>query len=129
MIEISNLSKSFNDHMVLEGVGTKIEKGSICGLIGSNGAGKSTLLRCVSGVYKPQEGEVRIDGEPVYENADAKQKLFFLADEAYFPPSGIVREYPQSYRSCIQHSLQLPRHSVRVCQSGHFPLNSVHTRS
>ena len=84
MIEISNLSKSFNDHMVLEGVGTKIEKGSICGLIGSNGAGKSTLLRCVSGVYKPQEGEVRIDGEPVYENADAKQKLFFLADEAYF---------------------------------------------
>lgn len=99
MIEISNLSKSFNDHMVLVGVGTKIEKGSICGLIGSNGAGKSTLLRCVSGVYKPQEGEVRIDGEPVYENADAKQKLFFLADEAYFPGGADMEHMAKFYAS------------------------------
>ena len=49
MIELKNLSKGFEDKMVLKGVATKIASGGICGLIGSNGAGKSTLLRCISG--------------------------------------------------------------------------------
>ena len=38
------------------------------GLVGSNGAGKSTLLRMMAGIIRPDEGEIQIDGMPVYEN-------------------------------------------------------------
>ncbi|MCR4640549.1 MAG: ABC transporter ATP-binding protein [Lachnospiraceae bacterium] len=97
MIEIEKLSRGFEDKMVLKAVGTKIAAGSICGLIGSNGAGKSTLLRCVSGVYRPQEGEVRIGGKSVYEAPEVKEKLFFLADEAYFPLGADMKELARFY--------------------------------
>ena len=97
MIEIENLSKGFEDKMVLKGVATKIASGSICGLIGSNGAGKSTLLRCVSGVYRPLEGEVRIGGASVYEDPAVKEKLFYLADEAYFPQGADMKEMARFY--------------------------------
>lgn len=52
MIEIKNLSKSFEDHLVLENLNTTIKTGSIYGLVGANGAGKSTLLRIINDVYK-----------------------------------------------------------------------------
>ena len=97
MIEIEKLSRGFEDKMVLKAVETKIAAGSICGLIGSNGAGKSTLLRCVSGVYRPQEGEVRIGGKSVYEAPEVKEKLFFMADEAYFPLGADMKELARFY--------------------------------
>lgn len=46
----------------LKGVSFNIEKGEVVGLIGSNGAGKSTLLKVVSGVMKPTEGNVKVEG-------------------------------------------------------------------
>ena len=78
MIEIKNLSKSYGKTSVLEKVNLTVSEGSVFGLVGINGAGKSTLLRLISGVLKPNEGEIFVDGEPVYENEKAKGKMFFL---------------------------------------------------
>ena len=76
MIEMKELSKQFGDIQALHQVSATIQKGSIFGLIGSNGAGKSTLLRLLAGIYRPDYGEIRIDGEPVYENERLKQRIF-----------------------------------------------------
>ncbi|MCD8371954.1 MAG: ABC transporter ATP-binding protein [Clostridia bacterium] len=84
MIEIKNLSKSYKDKKVLDGIDLAIEDGSILGLVGINGAGKSTLLRLLSGVMQADGGEILFDGENVYENVAVKSKIFFLPDDPYY---------------------------------------------
>ncbi|SEH69330.1 ABC-2 type transport system ATP-binding protein [Ruminococcus flavefaciens] len=81
MIELKNTVKKFDGFTALDEVDLRIEKGTAFGLLGSNGAGKSTILRLVSGIYSADSGEVLVDGESVYDNADAKQKIFFINDE------------------------------------------------
>ena len=61
-----------------------VEKGAIYGLVGPNGAGKSTLIRHLTGVYRPDQGEVQIDGENVYENKAVKSKIAYIPDELFY---------------------------------------------
>lgn len=84
MIEIKNLSKSFGEKQVYKNADITVQSGSICGLVGINGAGKSTLLRILSGVIKPDEGTVSIDGEEVFDNEKIKREIFFLSDDPYY---------------------------------------------
>lgn len=65
MIRIDGVEVSFADNPVLDGVDVSIDDGQFVGLVGPNGAGKTTLLRAISGVLKPNSGEVRVDGDPV----------------------------------------------------------------
>lgn len=81
MIELKNTVKRFDSYTALDGIDLNIEKGTAFGLLGSNGAGKSTILRLLSGIYEQESGEVLIDGEPVFDNVSAKQKVFFINDE------------------------------------------------
>ena len=99
MIEANNLSKSFQDYKALEQVNIQIKENTIFGLIGSNGAGKSTFLRLLTGVLKPDEGEVQVDGEKVYNNPGAKSKIFFIPDEHYFFSNGSPIDMARFYRT------------------------------
>lgn len=84
MIEVTNITKSFDDIKAIDSVSASIQEGQVFGLIGTNGAGKSTFLRILCGVLKPEAGTVTIDGEDVYENEELKQKVFYISDEQYF---------------------------------------------
>ena len=84
MIEIRNISKSFDGIRAVDNVSVSIKENTVFGLIGTNGAGKSTLLRMVAGVLEPDEGELAIDGLAVLNNVEAKRKFYFIADEPYF---------------------------------------------
>ena len=84
MIEIHNLTKTFDKIKAVDEVSVTIKDNTVFGLIGTNGAGKSTVLRMVSGVLRPDSGTVAVDNMPVYNNVEAKKKLFFIADEPYF---------------------------------------------
>lgn len=100
MIEIQNLTKKFDTLTALSDVSATITDGQVFGLIGTNGAGKSTLLRCICGIYLPGSGQVRIDGEPVYENPAAKANIFFIPDDPYYfsgTPLDMVRYYRTFY--------------------------------
>ena len=66
MIQVNNVVKNFDGFRALDGVNMKVEKGSIYGLVGPNGAGKSTLIRHLTGVYRPDQGEILIESEPIY---------------------------------------------------------------
>ena len=88
MIETSGLTKRFDDILAVDHISAKIRDGSVFGLIGTNGAGKSTFLRMVSGILKPDEGAVLIDGENVYENPAVKSRFFYISDDQYFFANG-----------------------------------------
>jgi len=84
ILTAENLSKSFGPVKALDLVSCRIGGSSIFGLIGSNGAGKSTFLRLAAGVYKPASGQMLYQGQPVYENAPAKQEIQFVSDQPFF---------------------------------------------
>ena len=84
MIEAKNLTKRFGSLMAVDHINAQIRDGSVFGLIGTNGAGKSTFLRMLSGVLKPDEGSVTIDGKEVYENVEVKSRFFYISDDQYF---------------------------------------------
>ena len=78
MIQVNGLKKAFDGFVALNGVDMHVEKGAIYGLVGPNGAGKSTLIRHLTGVYRPDQGEVQIDGENVYENVNWISPIFVI---------------------------------------------------
>lgn len=84
MIEIKNVVKRYDQIRAVDNVSVTIKENTVFGLIGTNGAGKSTVLRMLAGVQRPDEGEIAIDGLPVFDNMEAKKKLYFIADEPYF---------------------------------------------
>jgi phospholipid/cholesterol/gamma-HCH transport system ATP-binding protein len=65
MIEIAGLSKSFNEHKVLDNLSLKVEKGSTRVIIGRSGCGKSVLLKHIVGILKPDKGEIFVDGKDI----------------------------------------------------------------
>lgn len=101
MIEIRDCSKTFGKICAVKKVSLDIGDREVFGLVGSNGAGKSTLLRMTAGIMKPDSGDILIDETPVYENEEAKGKLFYISDDSYFPanytPLDMVRFYRNYY--------------------------------
>jgi branched-chain amino acid transport system ATP-binding protein len=63
MLEVENIHSYYGNIHALKGVSLTVEKGEIVTLIGGNGAGKSTTLRSITGIMKPLEGHVRLEGE------------------------------------------------------------------
>ncbi len=120
MMTLQGTVKRFGDFAALDGVDLEIPTGTAFGLLGSNGAGKSTILRLFSGIYSPEGGKVLIDGENVYDNVAAKQKVFFINDEtvqyAGFTLTQLKNFYKQFYPNFseeiferLEGAIQLPR--------------------
>ncbi|MBR2639876.1 MAG: amino acid ABC transporter ATP-binding protein [Oscillospiraceae bacterium] len=71
MLEVKNLKKNFGELEVLKGIDFSLEKGDVMAVIGSSGNGKTTLLRCINFLETPNEGEIIVNGETLF---DASQK-------------------------------------------------------
>lgn len=65
VLEAEGISKQFPGVKALDKVSIKIKPGSVHALMGENGAGKSTLMKCLIGIYHPDEGAIKIKGQPV----------------------------------------------------------------
>ena len=65
LLDVKNLSISFGGLRAVDGFEMQIEKGELYGLIGPNGAGKTTVFNLLTGVYKPNEGIIKLDGEDI----------------------------------------------------------------
>lgn len=98
MVDVINITKKFGSFTALSELSFHVEKASIYGLVGYNGAGKTTLLKTISGVYKPEGGEVKIMGENIFDNAKMKQKIFFVPDDLYFQPYANMEKMARFYK-------------------------------
>lgn len=103
MISANNVTMRFEDFEALKNLNCNIPSGCIYGLVGSNGAGKSTFLRLISGVYKPVEGEIFIDGAPVYENPIVKNEIVYIPDDLYFLPQSNMNKMADFYKAIYPH--------------------------
>src|SRR6187397_3281932 len=65
LLEARDISKYFGAVVALEGVSLMVRPGQVTCLLGDNGAGKSTLIKTLSGVHRPDEGTLAVDGQPV----------------------------------------------------------------
>ena len=97
MITTIQLTKKFGGFTALDSFNTEIPSGSIYGLVGSNGSGKSTLLRTISGIYRPDSGEIRLDGEAPFENVEVKSRVFHVSDDLYFLPQSTMDDMAKFY--------------------------------
>ncbi|MBR1567137.1 MAG: DUF4097 family beta strand repeat protein [Oscillospiraceae bacterium] len=84
MIEVNGLTKSFGVVRALDGLDMHVEHGSIYGLVGPNGAGKTTVLQHVAGVMRPDAGTVLVDGAPVYEQPQVKERIAYVPSDFWF---------------------------------------------
>ncbi len=98
MIEVKELTKRFDGVTALAGANLTVPDGSVCGLVGPNGAGKSTLLRHIVGVWRQDEGEILLDGAPIYENPAAKARIFSIPDDLYYFLSASTADMAKLYR-------------------------------
>jgi phospholipid/cholesterol/gamma-HCH transport system ATP-binding protein len=72
MIDVRHLRKTFTGKVVLEDVNFTVERGSVCVVMGGSGSGKSTVLRHLIGAYKPDSGEIYLDGEEISQLPEAE---------------------------------------------------------
>lgn len=101
MIEITNLTKRFGSITAVDNLSTKIAPGGVFGLVGINGSGKSTLLRLIAGVYHPDEGSVKLYGEEVYDNQEAKKHIVYVPDSLRMvTPGATMNRAADFYASC-----------------------------
>lgn len=81
MISIVNVSKSFGNNKAVNSLSLDIKNGEIFGLLGPNGAGKSTTLKMITGILKPDNGDVLIEGNSIVTNSiEAKMNFGFVPD-------------------------------------------------
>ena len=98
MLELKNITKTFDNFKALDDLSMTVPKGAVYGLVGPNGAGKSTAIRHAVGVYRPDSGTVTFDGQPVYENPDIKVRMCSIPDEIFFFPSATLEDMHSYYK-------------------------------
>ena len=94
-MSIRGVTKSFGTNAVLKGINLEIARGEVLALIGGNGAGKSTLMKIIMGIYTLDEGEIRMDGQPIRLGKPAAalaQGIYLVPQEPLLFPNMTVRE-------------------------------------
>ena len=98
MLAMKHVTKSFDGFKALDDLNLTVPKGAIYGLVGPNGAGKSTAIRILTGVYRPTEGSVSMEEQPIYENPEIKTRIGYIPDDIFYFPSATLEDMRKYYR-------------------------------
>ncbi len=118
LLELEGVSKAFGGLRVIDGLDLVVNEREVVSVIGPNGAGKTTLFNLITGIYRPDEGEIRLDG----------QNLVGLAPQQDHEARG--RAHVPDAAALPEHVRQGERHgrAVRPHEGGAAPLDSAHAR-
>ena len=98
MLEMKNVTKTFGTFKALDDLSMTVPKGAVYGLVGPNGAGKSTAIRHLTGVYRPDQGQILMEGQPIYENTALKARMGYIPDDIFFFPSATMEDMREYYK-------------------------------
>jgi ABC-2 type transport system ATP-binding protein len=102
LVTVSNLTKVYKDgYKAVDGLSFEVKRGQVLGLLGPNGAGKTTTLRMMMGLIFPTEGEIAIDGHPIYPGSPTLAKLGSFVEGSGFLPHLSGRENLELYWKSI----------------------------
>lgn len=99
MICAEQVTMKFGPFTALDKLQCSIPRGCVYGLVGSNGAGKSTFMRLIAGVYRPHTGQVTVEGMPVYDSPEVKERVVFVPDDLFFLPHASMNRMAELYEA------------------------------
>ena len=98
MLEMKSVTKTFNGFKALDDLTLTVPKGAVYGLVGPNGAGKSTAIRILTGIYRPDSGDVTMEGAPIYENPEQKVRIGYIPDDIFYFQTASLEDMRKFYR-------------------------------
>ncbi|MGW4828021.1 MULTISPECIES: ABC transporter ATP-binding protein [unclassified Amycolatopsis] len=100
IIEVTNLRKTYGEHVAVDDVSFHVEQGEIFGILGTNGAGKTTTVECLQGLRTPDSGSMSVLGlDPGKDHAALRQRLGSQLQESRLPDKIKVHEALDLYAS------------------------------
>ncbi len=97
MIELSNVTKHFDNICALNRVSASFKEGAISAITGTSGSGKSTLIRIIGGIVRPDAGVVVVDNMPIFDNVATLKRMFVLPEKPYCPSYESAAELADFY--------------------------------
>ena len=98
MLELKNITKTFDGFKALDDLSMTVPRGAVYGLVGPNGAGKSTAIRLMTGIYRPDSGTVTMEEQPVFENPLCKERIGYIPDDIFYFPSASLEDMRKYYK-------------------------------
>jgi len=121
MIEVQHLTKRYGNHMALDDISFKVEKGDILGFLGPNGAGKSTTMNIITGYLSSDSGEVFIDGKSILEEPkQAKSRIGYLPELPPLYNDMTVKKYLEFMFHLKKVRLPMKEHIQNICKTVHI---------
>ena len=99
MLNLNNVTKTFGSFKALDNLSLSVPKGAVYGLVGPNGAGKSTVIRHLTGIYQPDSGTVTVDGQPVADDPNQKERIGYISDDVFYFPTATMEDMHRFYRN------------------------------
>ena len=90
ILEVNNISKSFDNKKIIDSISFNIEKGRIVGLLGKNGSGKSTIIKMINDLLTPDSGEILVDGEKI--GVQTKSLISYLPERTYLDKGQTIKQ-------------------------------------
>ena len=98
MIELISVQKNYGKKKIITEATCTYEKGRIYGLAGYNGSGKTTLLKTIAGIYRPDGGQILVDGVQAHKNSGFRRRSFLMTEELFFDPQSSMDDMRKVYR-------------------------------
>ena len=117
MIEIRDITRSFDRLQVLKGINLDIVDGEIVSIVGPSGAGKTTLLQIIGSLDRPDSGTVRYDGTDIFRLSDSKLAQFRNANIGFvFQFHRLLPEFTMLENVAVtaMYSVPLPQPEIRL---------------